>query len=45
VNNVVFACGCYTYRGDLYLPYAGADSVVCGAKIAAAEIARYAAEK
>jgi len=45
VNNVVFACGCYTFRGDLYLPYAGADSVVCGAMISAAEIARYAGER
>jgi len=42
VNNVVFACGCYYFNNDLYLPYAGADSVVCGAMIPAAEIAGYA---
>ena len=45
VNNVVFACGCYFYRKDLYLPYAGADSVVAGAMIAADEITRYAGER
>lgn len=41
VNDVVFACGCYFYRGDLYMPYAGADSVVLGAKIPGEEIRRY----
>lgn len=45
VNNVVFACGCYFYKKDLYLPYAGADSVVCGAVIPGDEIARYAGER
>jgi predicted GH43/DUF377 family glycosyl hydrolase len=41
VNNVVFACGSYFSRGDLYIPYAGADSVICGARIPHAEILRY----
>ncbi|HUI11366.1 MAG TPA: glycosidase [Bacteroidota bacterium] len=45
VNNVVFACGCYFHRGDIFLPYAGADSVVCGAKIPADEIRRYVGER
>jgi len=45
VNNVVFACGCYFYKGDLYLPYAGADSVVCGARIPGDEIRRYVGER
>ena len=43
VNDVVFACGCYFYRGDLYLPYAGADSVVLAGKIPGEEIRRYVA--
>jgi len=33
VNNVVFICGAYFYKGDLYFPYAGADSVVLGGMI------------
>jgi predicted GH43/DUF377 family glycosyl hydrolase len=41
VNNVVFVCGAFLYRGDLYIPYAGADSVVLGARIRKAEIDRY----
>jgi len=41
VNNVVFICGAYFYDGDLYFPYAGADSVVLGAKIAKAELKKY----
>jgi predicted GH43/DUF377 family glycosyl hydrolase len=41
VNNVVFICGAYFYNGDLYFPYAGADSVVLGGKIAKTEIDRY----
>jgi predicted GH43/DUF377 family glycosyl hydrolase len=45
VNNVVFACGSYFYKNDLYLPYAGADSVVSGAMITADEIARYAGDR
>ena len=45
VNNVVFACGCYFYKNDLYLPYAGADSVVAGAMIAGEEISRYVTER
>ena len=41
VNNVVFICGAYFSRGDLYFPYAGADSVVLGGKISRDEIERY----
>jgi predicted GH43/DUF377 family glycosyl hydrolase len=41
VNNVVFVCGAYFYRGDLYFPYAGADSVILGGKISQRDIQRY----
>ena len=41
VDNVVFICGAYFYNGDLYFPYAGADSVVLGGKIPKAELERY----
>jgi len=41
VNNVVFICGAYFYNNDLYLPYAGADSVILGAMIPAGELNRY----
>ncbi len=41
VNNVVFICGAYFYRGDLCFPYAGADSVVLGGRISRTEIERY----
>lgn len=41
VNNVVFLCGAYFYRNDLYFPYAGADSVVLGGKISMSELQRY----
>jgi beta-1,2-mannobiose phosphorylase / 1,2-beta-oligomannan phosphorylase len=41
VDDVVFVCGAYFYHGDLYFPYAGADSVVLGGKIAHADIQRY----
>lgn len=41
VNNVVFICGAYFYRGELYFPYAGADSVVLGGRIEAAELKEY----
>lgn len=41
VNNVVFICGAYFYRNDLYFPYAGADSVVLGGKISMREWERY----
>jgi predicted GH43/DUF377 family glycosyl hydrolase len=41
VNNVVFICAAYFYDGDLYMPYAGADSVVLGAKIAGEDLDRY----
>jgi predicted GH43/DUF377 family glycosyl hydrolase len=43
VNNVVFVCGGYFYGGDLYFPYAGADSVVLGGRITKAELALYLA--
>lgn len=38
VNDVVFICGAYFYHGDLFFPYAGADSVVLGAKISQADL-------
>jgi len=41
VNNVVFICGAYLHDGDLYFPYAGADSVVLGGKISKNEIELY----
>ncbi len=41
VNNVVFICGAYFYRGDLYFPYAGADSVILAGKIAKEELEAY----
>lgn len=41
VNNVVFICGAYFYRQDLYFPYAGADSVVLAGRISKSELERY----
>ena len=41
VNNVVFVCGAYFYRGNLYFPYNGSDSVVLGARIVKEELNRY----
>ncbi len=41
VNNVVFICGAYFFRRDLYFPYAGADSVVLGGRISHVELERY----
>lgn len=41
VNNVVFICGAYFYNGDVYFPYAGADSVVLGGKIRKEELEKY----
>jgi predicted GH43/DUF377 family glycosyl hydrolase len=41
VNNVVFICGAYFYKGDLFFPYAGADSVVLAGRIAGNEIEAY----
>jgi len=41
VNNVVFICGAYFFQGDLFFPYAGADSVVLAGKISKSEIDRY----
>ncbi len=43
VNNVLFVCGAYFYGGDLYFPYAGADSVILGGKIPGAGINRFIA--
>jgi len=45
VNNVVFICGAYFHEGDLYFPYAGADSVVLGGKIGKEELQRWASER
>jgi predicted GH43/DUF377 family glycosyl hydrolase len=42
VNNVVFTCGAYLHNGDVYVPYAGADSVVLAGMFRGEEIARYA---
>lgn len=33
VNNVVFVCGAYFCNNHLYFPYAGADSVMLGARV------------
>ena len=41
VNNVVFVCAAYFHDGDLYIPYAGADSVVLGGRIEGAELKEY----
>jgi len=41
VNNVLFVCGAFFRNGDLWFPYAGADSVVLGARITAAALAPY----
>jgi predicted GH43/DUF377 family glycosyl hydrolase len=41
VNNVVFICGAYFFDGDLYFPYAGADSVVLAGRIAGEELDNY----
>jgi len=43
VNNVLFVCGAYFYKGDLYFPYAGADSVVLGGKIPRSELEKFIA--
>lgn len=43
VNNVVFICAAYFYNGDLYFPYAGADSVVLAACVRNKEITSYLA--
>ncbi len=45
VNNVVFVCGAHFYRGDLYVPYAGADSVVLGGKISKADLDAYLGQR
>lgn len=41
VNNVVFVCAAYFYEGDLYFPYAGADSVVLAGRIGGKELEEY----
>jgi predicted GH43/DUF377 family glycosyl hydrolase len=43
VNNVVFVCGAYFWGGDLYFPYAGADSCVLGGCIRKRELERFLA--
>ena len=40
VNNVVFVCGAYFWEGDLYFPYAGADSCVLAGRISRAELTK-----
>jgi predicted GH43/DUF377 family glycosyl hydrolase len=44
VNDVVFVCGAHFYEGDLYIPYAGADSFVLGGRIRKEELERYLGE-
>jgi predicted GH43/DUF377 family glycosyl hydrolase len=41
VNNVVFICAAHFFEGDVYFPYAGADSVVLGGCIRKAELNKY----
>jgi len=41
VANVLFVCGAYFFKGDIYFPYAGADSVVLGGKIRKEEMEKY----
>jgi predicted GH43/DUF377 family glycosyl hydrolase len=41
LGHVLFVCGGYFYKCDLIFPYAGADTCVLGAKVAASEIQRY----
>jgi beta-1,2-mannobiose phosphorylase / 1,2-beta-oligomannan phosphorylase len=43
VNNVVFICGAYFYKGTVYFPYAGADSVILRGKIRKNELDQYLA--
>lgn len=38
LNNVLFICGAYFYEGNVYFPYAGADSVVLGGMIARQDV-------
>jgi predicted GH43/DUF377 family glycosyl hydrolase len=41
VNNVVFVCGAYFWKGDLYFPYAGADSCVLAGRISKKELQKF----
>jgi beta-1,2-mannobiose phosphorylase / 1,2-beta-oligomannan phosphorylase len=41
LNNVLFICGAYFYNGDLYFPYAGADSVVLGGKVNGSDLKKF----
>jgi predicted GH43/DUF377 family glycosyl hydrolase len=41
VGNVLFVCGAYFYQGDLYFPYAGADSVVLAGRVTEADLSDY----
>ncbi len=43
VNNVLFVCGAYFFGGDLYFPYAGADSAILGARIVNDELTAFLA--
>ncbi len=42
LGNVLFICGAYFYSGDLYFPYAGADSVVLGGMVKGSELKKFA---
>ncbi len=41
VNNVVFICGAHFYQGDLYFPYAGADTCVLAGRIKKKDLEDY----
>jgi len=43
VNNVVFVCGAYFWKGDLHIPYAGADSCVLAGRIRRGELEKFLA--
>jgi predicted GH43/DUF377 family glycosyl hydrolase len=40
VANVLFTCGTYEYRGDLYIIYGGGDSFILAAKVPKQELLR-----
>lgn len=40
VGNVLFACGSYEYKGDVYIIYGGADTYTLGAKVRKADLVR-----
>ena len=41
VNNVVFICGAYFWKGDLYFPYQGSDTRILGARITRGELDKF----